>query len=264
VSDETQQNINSELAIIIKFNAAIDLKINSEIIDHTAANIVKELFTARSLTILFIACLLEARIVIISDNYFSANTFIANFLMELIAPFKWQHIVEPIIPDKNLCEILAMPFPYICGTRMNYLPEQLLLDELFIFEIDRGTVKAPNNLLNILRTGTGLAYDLEKLFKPFCANIDSFYGHANNCFLNLSAIVSLCNNWVKSKLTFVSACTTVIGNEVFLDEKEFTSKPFRIDDRDDALSENQKSEQEFLLALSRTQHFSVYLADKFL
>jgi hypothetical protein len=260
---ENEHKIISDLAMTIKFTGAINLKINSVLFDRTAVIIIKELFDAKSLIILFIALLTESRIIFLSEKYYSANVFLANFLLELIAPFKWQHILESIIPDENFGEILSMPFPYLIGVPSNIVSDELFSDEIFIYDIGKCCVKIPSNSLDILRIGEKLSRDLDEFLKPVSSKIDELFDDGvhppSDDFFYLSAIKNVCNSWVLNKIANVSECTTVIGDEVFFDEKQFAATP-----TDSTGTQNDYSEQEFLLSLSRTQHFSVFLCEKFL
>ncbi len=247
----------SNLAKIIKFTSSnITQKYFSKN-NHcaTTAQIIKEIFNAVSLTNILIACLLEARILFVSANSISAHAHAIEYIIQLIFPFKWAHLIEPIIPSSKFLEFLQMPFPFICGIPIHFLDEEISTEEIIIFNIDTGKIIASNYFSNIFEVGLPLANKLEKIFKPVLQNIDNFSEPSIvlDNFLDLNAILLTCHEWIESKIFNLNKCASVINDEVFFDEDQFVKLS----------ATNLISEQLFLLGLSRTQHFSVLLTERY-
>jgi hypothetical protein len=214
--------------------------------------LILEIFTAKTLNVLILALITECKIVFISNKSFSTHALIIEYLINLMKPFNWKHIVQTIIPKVELIDFLMMPFPFICGIPFIFTNElnQLNLDELVTFNLDNGSLQVPKSFLGIISASKELSTSLECCFRTISYDIDTLDLNPNSTIVDIRASISeICHSWIMKKIDHTKSCVTKIGSEIFFDEKAFTDP-----------SKN-SSEKKFMLALARTQHFSVYLTE---
>jgi hypothetical protein len=91
-------------------------------------------------------CLLqESRIMLVSKNLEILTSAIAS-ATGMINPFTWQHILIPVLPQSML-DYCTAPMPFLIGVLAYSLPQILLLplEEVFIFNLDEGTLLTPGS-----------------------------------------------------------------------------------------------------------------------
>ena len=86
--------------------------------DYSLRYLFTEVLSVENFLIAFTATLLEYQILITSSSL-SKLMLVSESLINLIMPFKYQHVYAPILPTKLGLEYLGSPTPYIFGV-LNY------------------------------------------------------------------------------------------------------------------------------------------------
>lgn len=91
---------------------------------------------------LYAAVLTERRILFVSDKLYKL-TIAAESITYLLCPFYWRHIYIPLLPSR-LTDFICAPMPYIVGIHRNNMPDELLLDQVVVVDLDQNTITATN------------------------------------------------------------------------------------------------------------------------
>jgi DENN (AEX-3) domain len=92
--------------------------------------------TPRTLYTLLAACLLETKLIIVSDNKRVLSAIVLSFF-PLIRPFRCQTPVIPILPNK-LAGFLEAPVPFLIGL-LREPPAECDLSDILVFNVANGS-----------------------------------------------------------------------------------------------------------------------------
>jgi hypothetical protein len=115
-------------------------------------DVIACVLTPRLVSIVFVALLLELKVILLADGTTSGLTILAEFLRLSISPLQWCHVYAPVIQNSG-CGILDCPTPYFVGVAKADLAQRetaLPLDAVVI-DIDSGEItQTPDTLSAIM------------------------------------------------------------------------------------------------------------------
>lgn len=89
---------------------------------------------------------LEKKILLIS-KFKSLLSAVSATLTSLLFPFKWMHVLIPILPDE-MGQFLECPFPYLIGVERRFYEKTKdeIPDDVIIINLDKGDMKINESL----------------------------------------------------------------------------------------------------------------------
>jgi len=136
---------------------------SDSLLEHINLDTLLTSLSERNILIVFIALLIERRIIFCSEQLSTLSSCIQT-AVALVYPFTWQHIYIPVLP-KSLLSFVCAPMPFVVGVLRTDLEEVLRnpMDEVLLIDIDNGNF--------ILSPTEDPAEDLDKLPARYTENL---------------------------------------------------------------------------------------------
>ena len=96
---------------------------------------------------IFSCILVERKCVFVSSEY-NRLMMITECLLYLIQPFSYQSVYIPVLP-LQLIDFLSAPMSYIIGINRSYMPDDSLLTDILIVDIDNDSIYTPLNTVPV-------------------------------------------------------------------------------------------------------------------
>jgi hypothetical protein len=154
------------------------------------ANLVFETLNPRNIVTIFLAVLLEVKIVVVSSVSLTASLVLGEWLRRAMLPLNMCHLYIPVLPQSFAADLLECPAPFFLGIRRDSFDINKISKDVMIVDLDCGTVHLPANFqTNWLRAGKGLVRWLDVLLRPrftLSDDVDPFLGQAASCYSPLN------------------------------------------------------------------------------
>ncbi|XP_031279050.1 DENN domain and WD repeat-containing protein SCD1 [Pistacia vera] len=125
---------------------------------------------------LFIAVLLERRILLRSDKY-SLLTLVSEALCHLIYPFRWQHVYIPLLFFSGV-DYIDAPTPYMMGLHSGVDTSNLVMDGVVVVDLEYNRISTTEEIPLIPEPElSSLRGDILKLLYPNVVGIDQMSSH---------------------------------------------------------------------------------------
>ena len=98
------------------------------------------------LIIAIIQLSLEKKVLLVS-KYKSLLSAVSTTLTSLLFPFKWMHVLIPILPDE-MSSFLEWPFPFLIGTEKRFYDKTKneIPEDVIVINLDKGEMKTSEGL----------------------------------------------------------------------------------------------------------------------
>nr|GMC49630.1 DENN domain and WD repeat-containing protein SCD1 [Ipomoea batatas] len=128
---------------------------------------------------LFIAVLLERRILLRSDKY-SLLTLVSESICHLIYPFRWQHVYIPLLFFSGV-DYIDAPTPYMMGLHSGVDTYGLMMDGVVIVDLEHNSITTSEEIPSVPEPEySTLRGEIMKLLYPNVVGIDQMKSSMGN------------------------------------------------------------------------------------
>ena len=219
--------------------------LGSEDID---TSVIFENLSSRNIVTIFLACLLEYQILIVSAVSLTPALVLGEWLRNAMQPLSMCHLYLPVLPYTMATELLQCPTPFFIGVLTGvegcHLTKANLPDKALVVNIDYDSVSIPSSLKSLLHSGRRLVRAIDHRLRPNLYSADGVLLQMNQLHpvqtlspgssllqdgrkrrMDTDCVLPLCRQFVAELLLGVRECCVYFQDSselvVIFDERKF-------------------------------------------
>ena len=220
------------------------------------ARVIFENLSSRNIVTLFLACLLEYQVLIVSTVSLTPALVLGEWLRNAMQPLSMCHLYLPVLPYTMAMELLQCPTPYFVGVftgaEGRNISKSNLPDKALVVNIDFDSVSIPSSLKPLLHCGRRLVRAIDHRLRPNlysadgsrlemdrlhltntqspCSSTASFQDEQRKS-VETDCVLPLCRQFVTELLNGVRECSVYFHDHselvVLFDERKFLAGKVR-------------------------------------
>ena len=168
--------------------------------------VIFECLSPRNLVAVFLCCLLECKVVVVSALSVSFPLLLGEFVTHCMSPLKYCHVYAPVLPRSAAEELLQCPTPFLIGLSRAALDSQSLPADLVVVDADNDTVLLPPGIKDAMQAGELLVRQTTFALRPLRDALDRPLKRRDSCERGrMTTPVELCQMFVKDLLNDLEA-----------------------------------------------------------